>query len=346
MTPGTALGAVVAASRRSAAEWVAVALAARLPAARLRQNPWCWPVRGQLRDLPRAVARAGLVMQPGCRFLHRHGGYGWRAARCCARGVAGCRSRAGAARGTRRREGWCLRHAGERLARRRPAGRTGAVRGRLRGVGERARDVDGRTQGARELAYWIVSMGCRRSLLSQGFHATAVLRAVRRDRVRGYFPWRAALRVPAAPVAGPMPERPPAPGLAPPDEGRAARAARPVCGTGPWPWRSIADRGRASATGRWRVDAGGRGVFARLGTPTRRNSASTEPASACCSRGRCGGPSPELVACEPATGLLSRGSSRAGPGRRRTCGVEANLRRVAAPVRRLHSLPSRPAWRK
>ena len=137
-----------------------------------------------------------------------------------------------------------------------------------------------------------------------------------------------------------MPERPPAPGVRSPDEdelrallGRSA-ATRALAGGA----LSRIEGGLSNRA--WRVDAGGEAWFARLGHPDAAQ-LGVDRASECMllRAVAAAGLAPELVACEPATGLLVTRFVEGRAWQAADVRVEANLRRVAAQVRRLHSLP-------
>ena len=208
MTPGTALGAVVAAlAAIPPAEWVAVVLALAYLLLAVRQNPWCWACAAVSSAIYLVLfARGGLVMQAGLQvFYIGMAAYGWRAWRGAAHGAvaalpvsrwSGARhaSAAGLVLAATLASGWLV--AGPR--------------------GGPVPYVDAFVAWASVLAtwmvarkvlenwlYWIVIDGVAAALYwSQGFHATAVLFALYVViAVRGYFAWRAALARPVTPVA-------------------------------------------------------------------------------------------------------------------------------------------------
>lgn len=90
----------------------------------------------------------------------------------------------------------------------------------------------------------------------------------------------------------------------------------------------------------WRVDARGAAWFVRLGHPAAVQ-LGVDRASECVllRAVSAAGLAPELVACEPAAGLLVTRFVAGRTWQAPDVLVEANLRRVAAQVRRLHSLP-------
>jgi thiamine kinase-like enzyme len=90
----------------------------------------------------------------------------------------------------------------------------------------------------------------------------------------------------------------------------------------------------------WRVDAAGEAWFARLGHPDAAQ-LGVDRASECVllHAVSAAGLAPELVACEPSAGLLVTRFVEGRVWQAPDVHVEANLRRVAAQVRRLHSLP-------
>jgi len=275
---------------------------------------------GSSGDLPRAVrARRPGDAGRAAGLLHRHGGLRVRAWRGAAHGaVCGAAgSRAGAARGTLGRAGACGHLASGWLVQAR--GRTGARTWTPRAW--RACWRRGWSQAsARELALRIVIDGGPPLSTEPGLPRTAVL-FVRTSRSRSadIFAGAPPPRVPRAGRAGPclsdrlrrgsLPER------------TSCRALLGLSGPpGRWPWRSIADRGRAQQPGVG-VDArGARRV--RAARPPDAAQLGVDRASECMllRAVAAAGLAPELVACEPATGLLVSGSSRAGPGRRRTSG--------------------------
>lgn len=90
----------------------------------------------------------------------------------------------------------------------------------------------------------------------------------------------------------------------------------------------------------WRVDAGGEAWFVRLGHPGA-TQLGIDRASECVllRAVSAAGLAPELVACEPEAGLLVTRFVHGRAWQAPDVAVQANLRRVAAQVRRLHSLP-------
>ena len=208
MTPGTALGAVVAAlAAIPPAEWVAVALALAYLLLAVRQSPWCWACAAVSSAIYLVLfARGGLVMQAGLQvFYIAMAAYGWRAWRGAAHGAvaalpvsrwSGARhaSAAGLVLAATLASGWLV--AGPR--------------------GGPVPYVDAFVAWASVLATWMVARKVLENWLywividavaaalywSQGFHATAVLFVLYvAIAVRGYFAWRAALSRPAKPVA-------------------------------------------------------------------------------------------------------------------------------------------------
>lgn len=90
----------------------------------------------------------------------------------------------------------------------------------------------------------------------------------------------------------------------------------------------------------WRVDAGGEAWFARLGHPDAAQLGVDRAGECVLLRAVSGaGLAPELVACEPAAGLLVTRFVEGRVWQAPDVRVEANLQRLAAQVRRLHSLP-------
>jgi thiamine kinase len=90
----------------------------------------------------------------------------------------------------------------------------------------------------------------------------------------------------------------------------------------------------------WRLDAAGGAWFARLGHPGAA-SLGVDRASECVllRAAAAAGLSPEVLACEPATDLLVIRFVGGASWQAADVPVEANLRRVAALLRRLHALP-------
>jgi len=90
----------------------------------------------------------------------------------------------------------------------------------------------------------------------------------------------------------------------------------------------------------WRLDAAGGAWFARLGHPGA-SALGVDRASECVllRAVAAAGLSPELVACEPAGDLLVTRFVEGTPWQAADVQVEANLRRVAGLLRRLHALP-------
>ncbi len=90
----------------------------------------------------------------------------------------------------------------------------------------------------------------------------------------------------------------------------------------------------------WRLDAAGRTWFARLGHPGAA-ALGVDRASECMllRAVAAAGLSPEVLACEPAADLLVTGFVGGAPWQAADVPIEANLRRVAGLLRRLHALP-------
>jgi len=140
-----------------------------------------------------------------------------------------------------------------------------------------------------------------------------------------------------------MPERPPAPAASCAEEGELRALLGRFAATRPLADGAITRIDGGLSNRAWRVEAGGGTWFARLGHSDAAQ-LGVDRASECvllhavCAAGL----APELLACEPTEGLLVTRFVEGPAWQAADVLVEANLRRVAGQLRRLHSLPVPP----
>ena len=137
-----------------------------------------------------------------------------------------------------------------------------------------------------------------------------------------------------------MPERPPVPAAGSAQEDELRALLRRFAATLPLAGGAMTRVEGGLSNRAWRIDAGGEAWFVRLGHPGAAQLGVDRSSECVLLRAvSAAGLAPGLVACEPAAGLVVTRFVHGRAWQAQDVPLEANLRRVAALVRRLHSLP-------